>query len=499
MPIGTGVFLIGLGLVKKVVIADFLARHVVDPTFAVPEAYGAPDMWLAIYCYAAQIYCDFSGYTDIAIGLALLMGYVFPRNFHSPYRASSFRDFWRRWHMTLSRYLRDFLYIPLGGNRKGKWGTARNLMITMLLGGLWHGAAWGFVLWGGLHGLYLGAERILRGRFKPLPTWLGWFVVLNLVVLGVDPVPRARPRRWPATFFARLFHPGALTLLSPGVVIALLARLRAAAHPRAPGRGRPRLVREPEPRRARPRAGGVRRDRRRDRPRPGRSPVHLLPVLMRHRPRDLLICCGIAVVLLTLAEGRSVRHAGREMPAGWERSLVLAVGHPAGWITDQIPVLADAANQLGKAFKGSNDLAGGGAGSFSDAGARAAAGGVQPVTPDAFDPRTLGEKPPPPRPLKTLLVTGDSMSQPLDAELARSLTPKGIKVVRDAHVGTGISDTSIVDWGKLSISQVKKDEPDAVVMFMGANEGFPMQVGKPPGQVLQRGRGRPSTPTARGA
>jgi lysophospholipase L1-like esterase len=198
---------------------------------------------------------------------------------------------------------------------------------------------------------------------------------------------------------------------------------------------------------------------------------------MRHRPRDLLICCGIAVILLTLAEGRSVRHAGREMPAGWERSLVLAVGHPAGWITDQIPVLADAANQLGKVFKGSNDLAGGGAGSFSDSGARAAAGGVQPVTPDAFDPHTLGEKPPPPRPLKTLLVTGDSMSQPLDAELARSLTPKGIKVVRDAHVGTGISDTTIVDWGKLSISQVKKDAPDATVMFIGANDGFPMKVG----------------------
>ena len=135
VQIGTGVFLIGLGLVKKVVIADFLARHVVDPTFAVPEAYGAPDMWLAIYCYAAQIYCDFSGYTDIAIGLALLMGYVFPRNFDSPYRASSFRDFWRRWHMTLRRYLRDFLYIPLGGNRGGPWKTARNLMITMLLGG----------------------------------------------------------------------------------------------------------------------------------------------------------------------------------------------------------------------------------------------------------------------------------------------------------------------------------------------------------------------------
>jgi lysophospholipase L1-like esterase len=197
---------------------------------------------------------------------------------------------------------------------------------------------------------------------------------------------------------------------------------------------------------------------------------------MRHRPRDLLICCGLAVVLLTFAEGRSVRHAGREMPSGWERSLVLAVGNPAGWLADRLP-LADAANELSKALKSGDDLSGGGAGSFSDTGTRAAAGGVPPVTPDAFDPRAIGQKPPPPRPLKTVLVTGDSMSQPLDAEIARRLTPKGIKVVRDAHVGTGISDTSIVDWGKLSISQVAKDKPDAVVMFLGANEGFPMKVG----------------------
>jgi len=221
VQIGTGVFLIGLGLVKKVVIADFLARHVVDPTFAVPEAYGAPDMWLSIYCYAAQIYCDFSGYTDIAIGLALLMGYVFPRNFHSPYRSSSFRDFWRRWHMTLSRYLRDFLYIPLGGNRGGLWKGARNLMITMLLGGLWHGAAWGFVLWGGLHGLYLAAERLLRDRVRTPPTWVGWLIVLNLVVLAWIPF-RAPDLGVAEAFFGRLFHPGALTLLSPGVVISLL-------------------------------------------------------------------------------------------------------------------------------------------------------------------------------------------------------------------------------------------------------------------------------------
>ena len=197
---------------------------------------------------------------------------------------------------------------------------------------------------------------------------------------------------------------------------------------------------------------------------------------MRHRPRDLLICCGIAVVLLTFAEGRSVRHAGHEMPSGWERSLVLAVGNPAGWLADRLPPLANAANSLGNALKSDDDLSGGGAGSFADRGTPASAGGVPPVTPDAFDPRALGEKPPAPRPLKTVLVTGDSLSQPLDAEIARGLAPKGIKVVRDAHVGTGISDTSIVDWGKLSISQVTKTKPDAVVMFMGANEGFPMKV-----------------------
>ena len=111
--------LISLGLIKKVVIADYLARTIVDPVFGVPQAYHAPDVLLAAYAYAAQIYCDFSGYTDIAIGLALLMGFVFPQNFNRPYRAPCFREFWRRWHMTLSRFLRDFLYIPLGGNRGG--------------------------------------------------------------------------------------------------------------------------------------------------------------------------------------------------------------------------------------------------------------------------------------------------------------------------------------------------------------------------------------------
>jgi alginate O-acetyltransferase complex protein AlgI len=183
VAVSSGLSLIALGLVKKVVIADYLARVLVEPVFAVPRAYGGLDIILAAYGFAAEIYCDFSGYTDMAIGLALLLGYVFPQNFRSPYRATGFRDFWRRWHMTLSRFLRDDLYIPLGGNRKGTLMTYRNLMITMLLGGLWHGAAWTFVLWGAFNGLGLVAEHAWGGRLK-LPGWFRWLVTFNLIVFG---------------------------------------------------------------------------------------------------------------------------------------------------------------------------------------------------------------------------------------------------------------------------------------------------------------------------
>jgi D-alanyl-lipoteichoic acid acyltransferase DltB (MBOAT superfamily) len=184
VAVGAGLFLIAVGLIKKVAIADYLAREVVDPVFAVPETFSAPDVIFGAYAYAGQIYCDFSGYTDMAIGLALLMGIVFPQNFNRPYRSRSFGEFWRRWHMTLSRFLRDYLYIPLGGNRGSRLFTARNLMLTMLLGGLWHGAAWGFVLWGGIHGTALVVEHQFRGRELGLPGWLKWFVTFHIVVLA---------------------------------------------------------------------------------------------------------------------------------------------------------------------------------------------------------------------------------------------------------------------------------------------------------------------------
>jgi D-alanyl-lipoteichoic acid acyltransferase DltB (MBOAT superfamily) len=147
-----------LGLVKKVMLADTLVTCV-DPIFAAPAAHDGVACLLAIYCYAFQIFFDFSGYCDIAIGAAAILGYEMPANFDSPYLARNITAFWRRWHMTLSSWLRDYLYIPLGGNRKGRVRTYVNLMLTMLLGGLWHGASWNFVIWGGIHGVMLALHR----------------------------------------------------------------------------------------------------------------------------------------------------------------------------------------------------------------------------------------------------------------------------------------------------------------------------------------------------
>lgn len=147
--------LIFAGLIKKGVIADYLSINFVDRVFDAPSLFSGMENLLAVYAYAIQIYCDFSGYSDIAIGLAALMGFDLPINFNSPYKASSITDFWRRWHISLSSWLKDYLYIPLGGNRKGKTRQHFNLLATMLLGGLWHGASWNFVFWGGLHGLGL--------------------------------------------------------------------------------------------------------------------------------------------------------------------------------------------------------------------------------------------------------------------------------------------------------------------------------------------------------
>ena len=187
--VSMGLLLIVWGLFKKAVIASELATQFVDPVFSAPSAHGSLDLILAAYGYAVQIYCDFSAYSDMAIGIAALLGYRFPRNFDRPYRSASLQEFWRRWHISLSRWLRDYLYIEaLGGSRGGKFRLYRNLMITMLLGGLWHGAAWTFVIWGGLHGAALVVERVWvtnpRTRAIVLPHWAKVVLTFHVVTLG---------------------------------------------------------------------------------------------------------------------------------------------------------------------------------------------------------------------------------------------------------------------------------------------------------------------------
>jgi D-alanyl-lipoteichoic acid acyltransferase DltB (MBOAT superfamily) len=187
-------YLIFAGLFKKVVLSSYVSSAIVDPVYNNPRSHSAPELILATYGYAVQIYCDFSGYTDIAIGCALLLGFRFPENFNAPYTARSLQDFWRRWHMTLSLWLRDYLYIPLGGNHGSRAKMYRNIMITMVLGGLWHGAAWTFVAWGALHGLgqcvghFRRAKRVTLGLSPQREGrwWVAWerFATFQLVCVG---------------------------------------------------------------------------------------------------------------------------------------------------------------------------------------------------------------------------------------------------------------------------------------------------------------------------
>ncbi|MDP4266996.1 MAG: MBOAT family O-acyltransferase [Bacteroidota bacterium] len=160
--IGYALYLIIGGLFKKAIISDYISINFVDRVFDNPTLYSGFENLMAVYGYALQIYCDFSGYSDMAIGIALLLGYRLKMNFDSPYQSSSITEFWRRWHISLSSWLKDYLYISLGGNRKGKIRQYFNLMVTMLLGGLWHGASWKFIMWGGLHGIALSIEKMFK-------------------------------------------------------------------------------------------------------------------------------------------------------------------------------------------------------------------------------------------------------------------------------------------------------------------------------------------------
>jgi len=178
-----GLGLMTLGLFEKIVIADGALAPAADAVFGADKPVPFSDAWLGTLAFAGQIFSDFAGYSTVAIGVALCLGFSLPDNFRFPYAAIGFSDFWRRWHISLSTWLRDYLYIPLGGNRKGWHRTQANLMVTMLLGGLWHGAAWTFVVWGGLHGFYLGVERFLQRRFggAKIATTFGFKLFLGLL------------------------------------------------------------------------------------------------------------------------------------------------------------------------------------------------------------------------------------------------------------------------------------------------------------------------------
>jgi D-alanyl-lipoteichoic acid acyltransferase DltB (MBOAT superfamily) len=181
--VATGLFIFAIGLCKKVVFADTLSAWV-GPVFDQAGVAPLGDAWAAVLAYTLQIYFDFSGYSDMAIGLARMFGITLPENFDSPYQADSIGDYWRRWHITLSSFLRDYVYIPLGGNRLGAGRSIANLLVTMLLGGLWHGANWTFVVWGGVHGALLGIERLWRGRGGRLPMGLARALTFTAVVLA---------------------------------------------------------------------------------------------------------------------------------------------------------------------------------------------------------------------------------------------------------------------------------------------------------------------------
>ncbi len=188
--------LVASGLFKKVVLATYLGTHLVEDAFNAPESFSSLELWVAAYAYTIEIYCDFSGYTDLAMGLALMLGYVIPDNFNQPYRSENIAEFWRRWHMTFSNWLRDYVFLPLGGSRGGYARTYLNLMIVMWVTGIWHGAAWKFVIWGSIHGVALVAYKIVQDVRKARGVGKGetefstgyrvlcWFYTFHLVVLA---------------------------------------------------------------------------------------------------------------------------------------------------------------------------------------------------------------------------------------------------------------------------------------------------------------------------
>ena len=325
-----GIWLLACGLAKKTILADFLLAPFVDDVFAFPGVSTAPVHLVAAWSFAFQIYFDFSGYTDMARGMALLVGLELPLNFTEPYLSRNPAEFWRRWHITLSSWLRDYLYVPLGGNRRGPARTYANLMLTMLLGGLWHGAGWSFLVWGGLHGVLLVVHRAFVRRATPSDAALRWrdlpkILLLfhaDLPALGVLPGGHVCRR---VALRAQALH-GKLRRAVAGAVARDGAAVRGAppaGAPRAqspsahPARARRHLGRPPR----RARAGGDSRARARGERE--RRRIHLLPVLRR---AGRGAARAISVRRARAAGSRRVRDPSRRLPRAascrrrWRRS-----------------------------------------------------------------------------------------------------------------------------------------------------------------------------------
>lgn len=220
-----GLTLITIGIFQKTVLADRVLAPIVDTVYANAVSVGSFEGWMAIFAFSGQIFFDFSGYSTCAIGIALCLGFSLPVNFRSPYAAIGFSDFWQRWHVSLSSWIRDYLYISLGGSRKGSIRTFVNLMITMLIGGLWHGASWLFVMWGGLHGIYLVLEHLIIILFKRLQTQFSSFVhlfngMLTFIIVSITWVFFRSPDLATAgAMFKSLSAVGKAKLISPNQVI----------------------------------------------------------------------------------------------------------------------------------------------------------------------------------------------------------------------------------------------------------------------------------------
>jgi alginate O-acetyltransferase complex protein AlgI len=235
--IAWGINLLLFGLFAKVVLADYVMAPIADQVFNAPSVSSTLDAWIGMFAFSGQIFFDFSGYTLCALGAAMILGFTLPDNFRSPYAAIGFSDFWQRWHISLSSWMRDYLYISMGGNRKGGARTFRNLIFTMLLGGLWHGASWNFAIWGGLHGLYLIAEhgllKIFGGRRLTGAVEQTGIMLLTFMLVTLAWVPfRATNLEDSLTFFGRLFTllPGSDVEFSSKLLVGVVISATIAWH-----------------------------------------------------------------------------------------------------------------------------------------------------------------------------------------------------------------------------------------------------------------------------